>query len=127
MSNKQTADKRLGEQFHSEWKDFLGDSIFTTDGHQWHDSRQLIRPMFIREKVADLPLIETHVHSLISLLGPGDGRMVTLNQLLHRFTLDASTHFLFGHSVGSLHAEQSEFAAAFDEVQRVQSLESRLG
>ncbi|KIV80170.1 hypothetical protein PV11_07691 [Exophiala sideris] len=116
-----------GEQFHSEWKDFLGNSIFTTDGQQWHDSRQLIRPMFIREKVADLPLIETHVHSLISLLGPGDGRMVMLNKLLYRFTLDAATHFLFGHSVGSLQTEQSEFATAFDEVQRVQSLESRLG
>lgn len=83
--------------------------------------------MFIREKVADLPLIETHVHNLISLLGPGDGQAVMLNQLLYRFTLDASTNFLFGHSVGSLQSEQSKFATAFDEVQRVQSLESRLG
>ncbi|EXJ95308.1 hypothetical protein A1O1_00428 [Capronia coronata CBS 617.96] len=116
-----------GEEFHKEWKAFLGDSIFTTDGQQWHNSRQLIRPMFVRERVADLPLIETHVRKLMSLMGPGDGQMVMLNNLLFRFSLDASTHFLFGHSVGSLDKEQSEFAAAFDEVQRVQSLIGRLG
>jgi len=83
--------------------------------------------MFIREKVADLPLIETHVRKLIALIGPGDGQMVMLNKLFFRFSLDASTHFLFGNSVGSLDKEQSEFAAAFDEVQRVQALEGRLG
>ena len=54
----QFQDYGKGVQFHKEWQDFLGDSIFTTDGKQWHDSRQLIRPVFIREKVADLDLIE---------------------------------------------------------------------
>lgn len=83
--------------------------------------------MFVRERVADLPLIETHVRKLISLLGPGDGQMVMLKNLLFRFSLDASTHFLFGHSVGSLDKEQSEFAAAFDEVQRYRAVEGRLG
>ena len=156
-----------GQQFHDEWHDFLGDSIFTTDGQQWHNSRQLIRPMFVREKVADLPLIEIHVRKLISLMGPGDGSAVMLNKLFFRFSLDAATHFLFGHSVGSLgelshpaktgfvkpvnsfhltedpcyltydctekasnvsaDVEQSAFASAFDEVQRVQDLIGRLG
>ncbi|KAL2404241.1 Cytochrome P450 monooxygenase pvhE [Exophiala dermatitidis] len=116
-----------GEAFHEEWKPFLGDGIFTTDGQQWHDSRQLIRPMFVRERVADLPLIEKHVRKLISLMGAGDGQMVMLNKLLSRFSLDASTDFLFGHSVGSLDKEQSEFAMAFDEVQRLQTLQERLG
>ncbi|KAJ4617884.1 hypothetical protein HRR86_005021 [Exophiala dermatitidis] len=116
-----------GEAFHEEWKPFLGDGIFTTDGQQWHDSRQLIRPMFVRERVADLPLIEKHVRKLISLMGAGDGQMVMMNKLLSRFSLDASTDFLFGHSVGSLDKEQSEFAMAFDEVQRLQTLQERLG
>ena len=39
-----------GEQFHLEWKDFLGDSIFTTDHQKWERSRKLIRPMFVRDK-----------------------------------------------------------------------------
>ncbi|KAG9997320.1 putative cytochrome 52A4, partial [Aureobasidium melanogenum] len=43
-----------GAQFNSEWHDFLGDSIFTTDGEQWHASRQLIRPQFIKDRVSDL-------------------------------------------------------------------------
>lgn len=81
--------------------------------------------MFIRERVADLPLFETHVRKLISLMA--GGQMVMLNKLLFRFSLDASTHFLFGHSVGSLDVEQSAFATAFDEVQRVQAFEGRLG
>jgi cytochrome P450 len=115
-----------GPQFHREWKDFLGDSIFSTDRQQWHDSRNLIRPMFQRERVADLDIVETHVRKVINLMGPGDGRMIRLDKILFRFSLDASTDFLYGRSVNSLDRE-SEFATAFDEVQRVQVLEGRLG
>lgn len=115
-----------GERFHQEWKDFLGDSIFVTDNQQWHDSRNLIRPMFQRERVADLDLVETHVRKVINLVGPGDGRMIQLDKIFFRFSLDASTDFLYGRSVNSLDHE-SEFAKAFDEVQRVQVLEGRLG
>ena len=31
----QFADYGKGEPFHRDWKEFLGDSIFTTDGQQW--------------------------------------------------------------------------------------------
>ncbi|KPI34486.1 Cytochrome 52A13 [Cyphellophora attinorum] len=115
------------EPFHEEWKDFLGDSIFTTDGKQWSDSRNLIRPMFQRERVSDLELVEVHVQKLLKFLGPGDGRQLRLDTLFFRFTLDASTHFLYGESVNSLDNPDSEFATAFDEVQHVQVLEGRLG
>lgn len=124
---QQFSDYGKGEQFHQEWKDFLGDSIFTTDGKKWSESRNLIRPMFIREKVADLDIVEVHVQKLLKFLGPGDGRMVELDKLFFRFSLDASTHFLYGQSVNSLDSAENEFAAAFDEVQRVQVLEGRLG
>ena len=123
----QFQDYGKGADFHDEWKEFLGDSIFTTDNQKWHDSRQLIRPMFIREKVADLDLVEVHVQKLMRLMGNGDGRLIMLDKLLFRFSLDAATHFLFGRSVDSLDNEQSEFAMAFDEVQRVQVLGGRLG
>ena len=36
----QFGDYGKGEPFHRDWQDFLGDSIFTTDLEQWHDSRQ---------------------------------------------------------------------------------------
>jgi cytochrome P450 len=122
----QFQDYGKGEQFHREWKDFLGDSIFTTDKQQWHDSRSLIRPMFQRERVSDLEVVETHLKKVIKLIGPGDGRMVQLDKIFFRYTLDASTDFLYGRSANSLDRE-SEFANAFDEVQRVQVLEGRLG
>lgn len=123
----QFADYGKGEPFHRDWKEFLGDSIFTTDRKQWHDSRQLIRPMFVRERVGDLDLFEEHVQKLISHLGPGDGRMIRMDKLLSRFALDAATHFLFGQSTNSIDVESHEFAAAFDEVQRVQSILARAG
>lgn len=123
----QFADYGKGEQFHKEWEQFLGDGIFTTDGAQWHDARQLIRPMFVRERVGDLDLFETHVQKMISLAGPGDGRMVRIDEFLFRFTLDAATDYLLGNSVGSLDDHTSDFAAAFNEVQRVLALKTRAG
>ena len=123
----QFSDYGKGEHFHSEWEEMLGDSIFTTDGSQWHDARQLIRPMFIRERVGDLDLFETHVQTLIDLVGPGDDRPVRIDELLFRFSLDAATDFLFGNSVGSLGTRASDFQNAFNEVQRVQALVTRAG
>lgn len=116
-----------GEQFHIEWEDFLGDSIFTTDGTQWSSSRALIRPMFQRERVADLDVFETHVQELFALIGSGDGQCIDARNLFFRFALDASTHFLFGQSAGSLKNEQTEFALAFDTVQYKQVLMGRAG
>ena len=116
-----------GPNFHAEWADFLGDSIFTTDGKQWHESRQMIRPIFTRDRVGDLDIIEEHVQRLIVHLGSGDGRLVRMDRLLSRFTLDAATHFLFGRSVRSLDTEVNVFGDAFDEVQRVQSTNIRAG
>ena len=127
MLTQQFADYGKGPEFHKEWHDFLGDSIFTTDGKQWSDSRALIRPMFQRERVADLDIIEQHVQELFHHLGNGDGRQVDARNLFFRFALDASTHFLFGHSAGSLVTEHSDFAKAFDEVQRIQALDGRAG
>lgn len=124
---QQFSDYGKGEQFHLEWKDFLGDSIFTTDGAQWSSSRSLIRPMFQRERVADLDLIETHVQELFALIGHGNGQCVDVRNLFFRFALDASTHFLFGQSAGSLTNEQTEFALAFDTVQHKQALMGRAG
>jgi len=124
----QFADYGKGPQFRKEWKDFLGLSIFTTDGDLWHNSRTLLRPQFIKDRVSDLHTFETHTHALLPLLAGGhDGATVRADDLFFRFTLDAATDFLLGKSVDSLHNGQSEFATAFAEVQRVQSLIARAG
>ena len=122
----QFSDYGKGEEFHYRWKDFLGDGIFTTDGEQWHNSRQLIRPMFIRERVGDLATFERHIEDFLPLLR-GDGQEIDVAQLFFRFTLDTATDFLLGHSVDSLHDPNATFAEAFGEVQRIQSLISRGG
>lgn len=79
----QFQDYGKGKPFHEEWKDFLGDSIFTTDGEEWHNSRSLIRPQFIKTRVSDLEIFEKHVNKLIALMG-GQGQEVDVSALLYR-------------------------------------------
>ena len=123
-----------GKPFHEDWKDFLGDSIFTTDLDQWHDSRQLIRPQFIKDRVSDLEVFEEHVQVLITEMKKAgkrwdgkQGREIDVSDLFFRYALDAATHFLLGRSVGNLQTPDLEFAKAFAEVQRVQSVVTMAG
>ena len=123
----QFADFGKGPLFHQEWEPFLGDSIFGTDGEKWHFARQLLRPMFSRERVADLDTFEHHIEKLIPLLGSGDGAEVDVTKSFFRFTLDAATDYLLGSPVGSLDDENNEFAQWFGSIQHTQSLISRAG
>lgn len=90
-----------GEVFHTTWSPFLGDSIFTTDGKQWQDSRGLIRPSFIKEKVSDLLIFEKWTQAMMALM-PQPGQTVEMMGLFYRMTLDVTTDFLLGSSVDSL-------------------------
>lgn len=122
----QFQDYGKGEPFHEDWKHFLGDSIFATDGDQWHNSRQLIRPQFVKNRVADLDIFEKHVRHLLSKIG-GRGEEVDICALFYCFTLDSATDYLLGKSVDSLDDPNTEFASAFAEVQRVQNTIARAG
>jgi cytochrome P450 len=57
-----------GETFRQEWFPFLGNGIFAVDGDMWHDSRQLIRPQFVKDRISDLVIFEEHVQVLIKKL-----------------------------------------------------------
>ena len=122
----QFADYGKGEPFHEDWKHFLGDSIFTTDGEMWHQSRQLLRPQFVKTRVSDLEIFETHVQRLMHLI-PREGGEVDISALFYRFTLDAATDYLLGKSVDSLDNPNAEFVRAFAEVQKTQNEVSRSG
>lgn len=113
----QFGDYGKGEPFHKEWKPFLGDSIFTTDGALWHDSRQLIRPQFVKDRVSDLHVFESHMQTLFKAIAnggalngenqsvdieAGNGKPVDISDLFFRYTLDAATDFLLGYDVKSL-------------------------
>ncbi|KAI1102772.1 cytochrome P450 monooxygenase CYP539B5 [Jackrogersella minutella] len=122
----QFADFGKGPRFHDLWRPFLGDSIFTTDGQLWHDSRSLIRPMFVKDRVSDLATFEKWTSTLLTKL-PSPGETVDIMDLLYRMTLDVTTDFLLGASVGSLNNPQSEFAKAFNDVQSIQMLLTAVG
>ncbi|KAK1239118.1 hypothetical protein MKX08_006179 [Trichoderma sp. CBMAI-0020] len=108
-----------GDRFHSTWERFLGDSIFTTDGQLWQQSRTLIRPMFLKQKIRDMDIIERWSDVMISKIPPS-GHTVDISDLFYRMTLDATTDYLLGHSVESLENPKGEFSKAFTYVQRKQ-------
>ncbi|KAJ5129374.1 uncharacterized protein N7515_005413 [Penicillium bovifimosum] len=127
----QFADYGKGETFHQEWKEFLGDSIFATDGELWSRSRQLIRPMFVRDRIVDTEIFEKHVQKLIAHLSgsksPSGGKVVDVSSLFFRYTLDAVTDYLLGQGTDSLENPQTSFAEAFRYVQRRQAELFRFG
>lgn len=113
----QFGDFGKGAIFHQEWEPFLGDSIFTTDGHKWHTSRQLLRPQFIRDRISDLHCFESHLETLFKAMANGgplrgedqvvnmdavNGRVFDISDLFFRYTLDVATDFLLGKDVKSL-------------------------
>ncbi|OTB14355.1 hypothetical protein K445DRAFT_62887 [Daldinia sp. EC12] len=131
-----------GEQFHKEWSEFLGDSIFTTDGHQWHVSRQLLRPQFSRERISDLHCFESHLETFFKAVAnggvlngeeqkvdieAGNGKPFDICDLFYRYTLDVATDFLLGLDIQSLTKPDEPFAEAFKHVQSVQNVIARAG
>lgn len=115
------ADFGKGEEFHRVWQPFLGDSIFTTDGKQWQDSRNLIRPMFMKNRVSDLKIFERWTDVMVKQFPPS-GQTVNIQDYLYRMTIDVITDFLLGQSVNSLENPRSEFVKAFTVVQRWQTM-----
>ncbi|KAJ4396877.1 hypothetical protein N0V93_001099 [Gnomoniopsis smithogilvyi] len=131
-----------GEIFHREWQEFLGDSIFTTDGAMWHTSRQLLRPQFIKDRISDLDCFEEHLQTFFRAMANGgalkgedqqvdmaavNGRVLDISDLFFRYSLDVATDFLLGKNVKSLSNPEQEFAHAFNEVQRIQNIVTRAG
>lgn len=110
-----------GEEFHHVFRPFLGDSIFTTDHQQWQDSRNLIRPMFIKNRVSDLHIFECWTSVMMNQF-PTSGETFDIMDYFYRMTIDVITEFLLGQSTNSLENPRSEFVKAFTEVQRWQTM-----
>jgi cytochrome P450 len=106
----------------------LGRGIFVTDGDEWAHSRALLRPNFVRDQVADLSLVDSHIQNLLHLVHPGE--TVELQQLFLRFTLDSATNFLFGHSTHTLTSSgegDRAFSKAFNSALEHMALQFRMG
>ncbi|TGJ85211.1 hypothetical protein E0Z10_g3551 [Xylaria hypoxylon] len=104
-----------GPNFHKIWSPFLGDSIFTTDGKLWHNSRSLIRPMFMTDRISDLIIFERQIEKMITHIPPS-GQTIDIMDLFFRMTMDVTTDFLLGESANSLDNPNSEFTFAFNDV-----------
>lgn len=131
LLTSQFADFGKGESFHEEWREFLGDSIFVTDGELWSRSRQLLRPMFTKDRIVDTEIFEKHVQHLIPFLAgssaPGGSKIVDVGPLFFRYTLDAATDYLLGQGTNSLQNPETTFAEAFRYVQHRQAQLFRMG
>ncbi|KAK7745336.1 hypothetical protein SLS53_002832 [Cytospora paraplurivora] len=138
----QFAEFGKGEIFHKEWREFLGDSIFVTDGHMWHTSRQLLKPQFIRDRISHLHCFESHLETFFRAMANGgalegehqqvdmatlNGKVLDISELFFRYSLDVTTDFLLGTDVKSLSTPRQEFADAFNQVQHIQNIISRIG
>jgi cytochrome P450 len=79
----------------------LGHGIFNADGERWTNSRQLLRPNFARDQVANTEDFERHMKIMLKHI-PRDGKTVDLQPLFFLYTIDTATEFLFNHSTNSL-------------------------
>lgn len=99
----------------------LGHGIFTVDGADWQHSRDLLRPNFTRNLVADFVTFERHIGHLIQSI-PRDGSTIDLQELFFMLTMDSATEFLFGESTnclapGASTDDAKNFANAFSRSQ----------
>ncbi|KAI5247001.1 cytochrome P450 52A1 [Aureobasidium subglaciale] len=83
------------------FKHLMGRATFMLDGAEWSHSRSILRPMFAKDRVADLELLEAHFQKLLKLI-PEAGATVDIGEIFHRYAFDVSSEFLFGESLGSL-------------------------
>lgn len=142
----------MGTARRTNLKTALGRSIFAVDGKAWHRARETMRPIFSRENVSRLELLEEHVQTMLQIIESRDqdlgtdneGRAwsapVSLATLLPRLTMDSATELFLGQSTHSLKAllveqrqqggdgqhDEDSFDHAFERMLAILSIRMRL-
>ncbi|KAL1392704.1 cytochrome P450 71A23 [Phyllosticta capitalensis] len=125
----------MGAARRTNLKRVLGRSIFAVDGQAWHAAREVVRPIFSRENVSDLALLEQHFRLMLQCMpvgGDGWTGPVNLAALFPSLTIDSSTELFLGKSTHSLlsklrgREEDNNFHAAFERVQQLLGIRMRL-
>jgi cytochrome P450 len=116
----------MGSARRTNLKTVLGRSIFAVDGKAWHSAREMMRPLFSRENVSRLELLEQHVQVMLRIIETRDQGLVTdseglawsapvsLATLLPCLTMDSATELFLGqstHSLSAMLAEQNQKGA----------------
>ncbi|KAI6392613.1 alanine transaminase alt2 [Pyricularia oryzae] len=103
----------MGDARTTNLKILLGRSIFSVDGAAWHGARETMRPLFARDNVSNVELLEGNFQKLLrcikqELHKDAEGRLWTaptsLAALLPSFTLDSASEAFLGSSAGALDA-----------------------
>ncbi|CAN9288294.1 unnamed protein product [Alternaria alternata] len=104
----------MGTARRTNLKTALGRSIFAVDGKAWHRARETMRPIFSRENVSRLELLEEHVQTMLRIIETKNEGLTTdaedrawsapvsLAVLLPRLTMDSATELFLGQSTHSL-------------------------
>jgi cytochrome P450 len=104
----------MGSARRTNLKTVLGRSIFAVDGKAWHSARETMRPLFSRENVSRLELLEQHVQTMLRIIETRDQGLATdsegrawsapisLATLLPCLTMDSATELFLGQSTHSL-------------------------
>ncbi|POS68716.1 cytochrome P450 [Diaporthe helianthi] len=128
----------MGKARQTNLKIVLGRSIFAVDGEAWNSAREALRPIFSRENIAKLEMLEKHIQRLLACIeAPGTDdegwtKPVGLANLFPSLTLDSATELFLGHSTNSLLARlngealQHNFHWAFERVLATLSIRMRL-
>ena len=120
----------LGARRRNAFQPVLGYGIFATDGQQWRNSRNMIRPHFAQDQLANLEILERHTQHLISAL-PQKGSTVDLQKLFLRLTMDTATEIFFGESSSTLLQTETDsiqgFSGAFSRAQKMMVEDYALG
>lgn len=105
---------------------FIGEGIFSQDGHPWKQSRYLIRKQIARLELSDLRIWQTHVERMIDEVSDARGT-VDLAPAFFSFTLGTTTDLLFGESLDTLSRDdQKDFSNSFDHATKITALRLRL-
>lgn len=134
----QFGDFAMGRARKTNLKMILGRSIFAVDGAAWQSARETVRPIFARENIANLEMLEGHVQMLLACIeqpgvdAHGWTKPVGLAGLFPCLTIDSATELFLGHSTHSLQSRLSgeppkhQFHRAFERIQAVLSIRMRL-
>ncbi|KAF1952401.1 cytochrome P450 [Byssothecium circinans] len=113
------------QKFRKGWGRLLGLGIFASDGERWHDARHRLRPLFTRQRIADLACFERHVQNMLPMLG--QGRVMDMKDLFNRLFLDITVDFTFGRRLDTLSSKNGDFFETFQRILHTQSLIERAG
>ncbi|KAL2136397.1 hypothetical protein VTI74DRAFT_3831 [Chaetomium olivicolor] len=105
------------------------DSIFSSNGEAWHRARNLLKPSFVRDQVADLKCFGRHIDNMLAAI-PEDGTTFDIQNILLDMTMDSSTDFLLGHSTNLLtkaSPEARQFVKDFEYAGEESAKRARLG